>query len=233
MDKQRNYDDDSIRCALCEYLAALGHWGWAVVGDIGLGVIGAILDVTHAAPFPVWAWLPLILIGLVIPPFIAFYKLRLGRNKLGREITARPDVTIAIALPQADNIVRLRVQNRGSNGDFKAKAKLLTHNHPSGAEWFIRWQGSYSQEQNIHGMADHCLEIASCEWTENAGFPREPPKRFIRFHTPKTVGLARSVMDVEEHEVPSYYHSLEPGIELVEYRSINYRRSRSAFPISQ
>jgi hypothetical protein len=64
-----------------EYITALGHWGWFVLGDVVSGGAGAYLDVSGRVGFPTFIWILMLLGGLTVAPFMAFHKVRLQRDE--------------------------------------------------------------------------------------------------------------------------------------------------------
>jgi hypothetical protein len=66
--------------SVVEYVTSLGHWGWVVLVDIGAGLTGAILDVSHTLDIPRWVWITLLSVGAIVAPFIAFHRVRLQRD---------------------------------------------------------------------------------------------------------------------------------------------------------
>ena len=69
-----------------EYITALGHWGWAVVGDVILSGVGAYIDISGRGAFPpTWLWILLLVSGLAVAPLFVFHKVRVQRDKLQAE----------------------------------------------------------------------------------------------------------------------------------------------------
>lgn len=217
MSEHDDYAKDSPWASLQAYVVALGRWGWVVVGEIGLGVVGAVLDVAHVTHFPTQAWLTLILTGLIAPPFIAFHKLRLKRNELGREATVKPHVTVSIEPSWPDGVARLRIENKGGKGTFSACAQRMLHGCPNGPEWDVRWEGSFSRQQQISKNDHRFLQLVSMDWTA-------PPARpLAKFHTVEKEHLESSILDRTEHKISSYYHQVVPdnGVIEIEVRIVS------------
>jgi len=54
---------------------------WIVLLTSVAGAIGAYLDLSGRSSFPIWVWIPLLFIGLIIMPFIAFHRVREQRDE--------------------------------------------------------------------------------------------------------------------------------------------------------
>lgn len=114
--------------SLKEYVTSLGRWGWVVIIDFILAGAGAYLDITNAAPIPMWVWITLGLAGLMVAPFIAFHKLRLKRDEIRTELVSIRDAQPLIEVtPEIDNrdIYYLDVHNVGEYAEFEAQVEVL------------------------------------------------------------------------------------------------------------
>jgi hypothetical protein len=113
--------------SLKEYVTSLGRWGWVVIIDFILAGTGAYLDITNAAPIPMWVWITLGLVGLMVAPFIAFHKLRCKRDEIRTELddirNAQPLIEVT---PKKDNRdIYLDVYNVGEYAEFEAQVEVL------------------------------------------------------------------------------------------------------------
>ncbi len=63
-----------------EYTSLLRQSLWVVALNI-LGAVGAYLDVSNTAGFPLAVWLALLFVGLVVSPFLAFHRVRVERDQ--------------------------------------------------------------------------------------------------------------------------------------------------------
>lgn len=72
--------------SLREYVVSLGIWGWVVLIDVIGSIVGGYLDISGNVNIPIWVWLSLLLLGLLIAPFIAFHRLRIQRDNINKEL---------------------------------------------------------------------------------------------------------------------------------------------------
>lgn len=90
--------------------------------------VGAYLDISNAVPIPMWVWISLFLVGLIVAPFISFHRLRFERDKIKIQLesirNAQPLIEVT---PKKDNhdIYYLDVHNVGEYAEFEAQVELL------------------------------------------------------------------------------------------------------------
>lgn len=117
------------------YAETLGKWGWGLVaqgifggGQVYLAITGSQWDV-----IPMWGWLTMLITGLVIAPFVAFYKV----NKKLMEIKlARPHLVFKhithISPPDYGEPIYTRVyfaNNPRSELEGVVAQKVVAHLH--------------------------------------------------------------------------------------------------------
>ena len=66
--------------SLKEYVVLLGKWLWMILMGIFVSAIGAYLTISGKGPVPIWVWLIVLGLTLLIAPFIAFHKIKLQRD---------------------------------------------------------------------------------------------------------------------------------------------------------
>jgi hypothetical protein len=152
---------------LKEYLSAFGRWWWAVVIDYIFGVAGVYQSVTGGATLSKVAWVIVALLAFNIPPVIAYYKLRIQRNGLQRQLkdikNARPSIEVT-PRRDGDNYL-LEVKNNGNVADFEAQIKIVkdASGHQAGKLYYGYWELAKSSTASI-GNIDR-IQIARLETT--------------------------------------------------------------------
>jgi hypothetical protein len=94
-----------------DYARALGRWGWVVVGQAIFGAVQGYLSLT-ASPWhviPLWGWLTMLIVGLVVGPLLAF---RSVNNKLKRIISAKPSIRITKTENVFGDVINFRNNTR-------------------------------------------------------------------------------------------------------------------------
>ena len=165
--------------SLRQYLAALGKWGWVVavilVGDI-YGIVSSYLSSTGNFVLPIWVWLLILVIILLISPFIAFHKMRLERDELTER--ARPKLRFGKRVEQILGTVGesfgLEISNQGNNSVDDCRGILI-------AVEFAVQQGSLSMGRwpvncplimgsSIGGQLSSVLEVVHKEPSTHSSF---------------------------------------------------------------
>ena len=68
--------------SLKEYIVVLGNWLWVILIGIFVGGIGAYLNISGKISVPIWVWLIVLAVALLVAPFKAFNKIRSQRDEL-------------------------------------------------------------------------------------------------------------------------------------------------------
>ena len=144
---------------------------------ISLAIIGAITRFTEYNP-PLWVWILIVGIGLLIAVFLAFHRIREELDKLKDTL---PSITVT-SDPEG-SWVRLNVQNHGGEAEFRAKAQIVQNGKPSEISWPLQWHGSLEQIQRIFKNDHHVLNIANRGW--QYGHSGQEGKPTIVFFTAK------------------------------------------------
>jgi len=119
-----------LKDSLKEYFKASGKWGWVVLTLIIGDAVGIIQSYFTNLIVPNWAWWLFLAVILIVSPFLAFHKLRLGlvsmESDLKRIQDARPSIEVT---PEKQTILGgeicyLKVHNNGAEGTFRAQVEL-------------------------------------------------------------------------------------------------------------
>lgn len=112
---------------LKDYIQYFGKWLWLITAFIVGDVLGIIQSYFTEVKFPTWAWWLILVIILACSPFLAFYKLRLEKDKLQNYLNdiknTRPLPQISIYLK--NNQAMLEVYNDGARAVFRITSKIL------------------------------------------------------------------------------------------------------------
>jgi hypothetical protein len=93
----------SPRTSLGHYLSDLGKLLWLLVADVMQAGIFFVWDLaTGGSPVPPWIWVPLLAIGLVVFPFIAYHRLYRRVEEL-----KKPPLAVTVELPESSRFGNL------------------------------------------------------------------------------------------------------------------------------
>jgi hypothetical protein len=103
--------------SIAQYAKLLGKLGWAAVSEGVLAAAGTYLDIFGGNPvadwpIPLWGWITLALVGLLVGPFVAFHHMRERYDKLleQTELKRRLAECKRAMLQQADKGLQLQQQ---------------------------------------------------------------------------------------------------------------------------
>jgi hypothetical protein len=151
--------------ALKEYFTSMGHWGWVVTIDIIGSAIGGYLDISNTAEIPMWIWLTLLLIGLIVAPFLSFYKVRQRRDVLQKKLDAIEGALPSIEVKPVNkrDMYYLEVKNIGNTGTFEAEIQMIKSNAPIPSQvnqYTACWAIARGREARIRKSLTDRLKIA-------------------------------------------------------------------------
>ncbi|MBA7658536.1 hypothetical protein ES703_66492 [subsurface metagenome] len=75
---------------------------------VAAAVIGSILDICTGLTVPVWIWMTIALLGLIIAMFLAFHQVRLSRDRLEEQLDDKRSDTPILKKPSPVLYIEIR-----------------------------------------------------------------------------------------------------------------------------
>ena len=83
--------------SLKDYSVAVVRWWWVVVMGAIVAIVGIVLDIWQDLALPVWLWVSLGFVGLVVAQFLAFHEQRMRSAHLEAGL---PDLELGKPIPE-------------------------------------------------------------------------------------------------------------------------------------